>query len=126
MKRLLTRTIPIFLVTTFLVLIVGTTPVHANGGPAVSLSTSSIDFGDVEVGSASTTETVTVTNTGSTSLIISSYSTTGDFGAWNCWGATLAPSTSCDITVIFYPLLHGSKDGHAQHPDQCPQFPRHG
>ncbi len=73
-----------------------------------------VPFGLVEVGSSSQEETVTVTNSGNSDLMISSVNLTAqstpaiemtDFiiTSDNCGGQTLAADASCDITVQFVP-----------------------
>ena len=86
-------------------------------GPAVSLSSSSYDFGAVADGSTSPTHTFTVTNTGLAPLQITSVAaTTGDtaqFGAptGSCVSAgsvTVQPGASCTINVDFAPTRPGA------------------
>ena len=74
----------------------------------------SINFGDVAVGSASQPQPVTFQNTGSDDVAIASLTITGDFSQTNdcpTGSATLAPSTSCTITVTFTPTKKGERDG---------------
>jgi trimeric autotransporter adhesin len=73
-----------------------------------TLSASSLDFGNVGVGQ-SATQTVTVTDTGSATLHLNSISFAHGHYTYttNC-GATLAPSASCTISVIFSPASTGS------------------
>ncbi len=78
--------------------------------PGASVSPSSINFGTEKVNSI-TTKPVTLTNSGTTALNISSIAITGsnaaDFQTSAC-GSTLAPGAHCTITVTFKPLSKSS------------------
>jgi hypothetical protein len=85
---------------------------------ALDLSPATLTFGPQNVGTASAPQTVTVTNTGTASLTISSAlvggTNSGDFAtnADTCTGATLTPTPSststCTINVTFTPSATGS------------------
>ncbi|MDX6534153.1 MAG: hypothetical protein QOF68_1897, partial [Gaiellales bacterium] len=83
------------------------TPVPA---PVVSVLAPS-PFADQTVGTTSPSQTVTVTNTGTANLDITTVSPSGDFSAVGCAGATLAPAGACDITVTFSPTATGARSG---------------
>jgi hypothetical protein len=85
--------------------------------PQASFKPSSLNFGTVEEGKSSTTQTIILTNTsaGSVPLTINSISVTGanksDFTETNtCLSPsnTLAPGAHCTITVTFKPTKTGS------------------
>ncbi len=82
-------------------------------GTYVSISPLSLDFGSVQVGTSSTPQNVTLTNTATTSLGIKSISTGGansaDFSQTNTCGTSVGPNASCTITVTFKPLATGSR-----------------
>ena len=80
-------------------------------GPAVSLSPGSLNFGNVNVGTRSPQQTVTLTNTGNATLNISSVSTTGPFILSNHCGSTLAVGANCKINVQFSPSTSGTASG---------------
>ena len=91
-------------------------------GTEVSLSPSSINFGNEPIGSASSGEPVTLTNRGSTPLAITSITFVGDtgqqpvvdtadFSQTNTCGPTVAPGKSCKITVVFTPTVFGKRSG---------------
>jgi hypothetical protein len=75
------------------------------GQPAISVSTISLDFGSVPVGTNSGPQYVTLTNTGNVPVDIvvwfsednPPYTVTGD----NC--QNLAPEQSCQVQAIFHP-----------------------
>jgi FG-GAP-like repeat/FG-GAP repeat/Abnormal spindle-like microcephaly-assoc'd, ASPM-SPD-2-Hydin len=81
--------------------------------PAASVSPSSITFPDTTGGSTSASQWVTLTNTGSTSLQISSISlggaNPGDFLESTKCGSALAFGASCSIRLAFRPTLRGTR-----------------
>jgi hypothetical protein len=79
--------------------------------PQLSLSTSSLSFGDVTVGSAST-QTVALKNTGNADLELGSVSASGaGFTVSGGSGMNLAPNQSTTIDVTFDPKAAGSITG---------------
>ena len=71
-------------------------------GPVLSASPASLSFPATLVGSSPATQTVTVTNTGTTSATVSSVAITGAFSQTNnC--TTLAVNGTCTVTVKFTP-----------------------
>lgn len=80
--------------------------------PRASISPYSLNFGTVEVGHSST-QKVTVTNTGTTALDISKAGVTGadagNFKPTNLCPSSLAASDSCTIEVTFTPSTTGSR-----------------
>jgi len=80
--------------------------------PAVGLSVASLSFAGQLVGTSSTSQSVTLTNTGDGPLAISSITATGDFTSTpgQCAG-TVAAGKSCEITVVFKPQAGGSRTG---------------
>ncbi len=80
--------------------------------PVVGLSPSSLKLASTLVGQSSATGTVTLTNSGSFSLGISSVSASGDFSETDtCAGQTIAPSGTCMVSVTFTPSVTGSISG---------------
>jgi hypothetical protein len=80
--------------------------------PSISLSSTALTFGIQSVATESTPQTITVTNTGSTSLIVSLVATTGDFNETDtCTTAPIAVNATCTIQVIFLPTVAGSRSG---------------
>lgn len=81
--------------------------------PVIALSASGLGFGTVAVG-ASASQTLKISNAGSAPLSIQSSGFTG-LGAFaftrgpdGCTGATIAPGSSCTVTVNFQPLTGAS------------------
>jgi hypothetical protein len=72
--------------------------------PALSLSTTALAFGTVQVGQTSAARSVTLTNTGGGQLSITGLTLPGGvFAATGCAGASLANNQSCSISVAFAP-----------------------
>jgi hypothetical protein len=73
--------------------------------------TGPLAFPDQVIGTISAPQTVTLTNTGRTSLSISSVSASGRFQARNLCGASVAAGASCNIKVSFKPRAAGQTSG---------------
>jgi hypothetical protein len=80
-------------------------------GPLVSLSPTSLTFPAQQVGTSSSAQSVTLSNTGSATLSITSITVSGDFSQTNTCGASLAASASCTLSVTFTPTASGSRSG---------------
>ncbi len=81
---------------------------------AVTVSPTSLSFGDLTVGSVSAPKTVTITNTGTSTLNISRISVSGDFVQTNTCEATfnvLDVGESCTVGVSFQPTGSGDHSG---------------
>jgi hypothetical protein len=79
--------------------------------PDVALSASSLMFGQEIVGTNSTMQPVTLSNTGVGTLKIMSIVASSNFQVTTTCGATLAPGASCAINVTFTPSVSGGVDG---------------
>jgi len=81
-------------------------------GPAVKLSATHLAFGVENVGTAGGSQSVTMTNTGSATLTISSITVTGaDASSWvfaNACGTSLAAGANCSIHGHFAPVTGGA------------------
>jgi hypothetical protein len=89
-----------------------TIPLTGNAGaPAVSLSPTSLSFGDQANGTTSAAQQVMVTNGGTGPLILSSIQTSSEFAATNTCGAPVAPAGNCKIQVTFTPSASGTQTG---------------
>lgn len=90
--------------------------ITGTGMPSVglSLSPSNLSFGSQAVGTTSAAEIVTLTNTGSGALSVSSIAMTGanpaDFAeTGNTCGSSLAPGGACTVEVTFTPSIAGAR-----------------
>jgi len=82
--------------------------------PVLSVSPTSLSFGNVVVGTQSTAKTLTITNTGTGPLsFTSTFTFTGDFtGLGTCSTATpLAVGGSCVLNMTFTPTAIGTRTG---------------
>ncbi|MGD0696278.1 MAG: DUF3443 family protein [Terriglobia bacterium] len=85
-----------------------TTPPTA---PAVSLSATGLTFASQTVGSPSSPESVTVTDSGNGTLVFASIVVSGDYTQTNNCGTSVSPSGSCTINVTFTPSASGTRTG---------------
>ena len=86
--------------------------VSTSAAPVISLSPTSLSFGNQTVNTASSAQTITVKNTGSATMSLSGLTLSGtnaaEFSASGC-GSSLAAGASCSLTVNFKPTSTGSK-----------------
>lgn len=87
-----------------------------SAAPAVAIAPTAIDFGSQTVGVTTAAHTLTLTNSGSAPLTVSSLALNGSQAAefaWSggdsCTGATLPPSTSCTRAITFRPAATGTR-----------------
>jgi len=78
--------------------------------PVATLSKTSLSFASQIVNTTSAPQTVTLTNTGNTSLSIQSVVPTGDFAASSC-PSSLGINGVCTISVTFTPITTGTRNG---------------
>jgi hypothetical protein len=91
--------------------------------PAASLSTTSLSFGNQALFTTSAAQSVTLTNTGNASLVVSSVVASGDFAVThNC--ATLAPGANCSASVTFSPTATRARTGTLTFTDDAPGSPQ--
>ncbi len=79
--------------------------------PTVSLSPASLTFAAQNVQTTSAAQTVTLTNSGKSTLTIGGISATGDFAQTNTCGTSVAAAASCSIAVTFTPAATGQRSG---------------
>jgi FG-GAP-like repeat/Cep192 domain 4 len=79
--------------------------------PVAGLNPGTLTFASLPVGSPSAAQTVTLSNTGTVALTISSVVSSGDFAQTNTCGGSLAVAASCTINVTFTPTAEGSRMG---------------
>jgi sugar lactone lactonase YvrE len=96
--------------------------------PVAALSADSLSFGAQQVGTASATQTLTLTNAGSAAMTISSVSTGGAnasaFTLTNGCGATLAAGAHCTIEEQFAPAATGPMTATLSIADNAPGSPQ--
>jgi len=97
--------------------------------PAVDISPSGLDFGNVTVGIASPAQTVTVTNTGTANLSVGALSSSGaNAGEFalsndNCSGQVIAPAAACTVDLALTPAASGSRAAQLDIPSDAPSSP---
>jgi YVTN family beta-propeller protein len=83
----------------------------APSAPAISLTPASLTFPARGISSTSPTQSVTLANTGSGALAISSMVGSGDFAFTSSCGTTVGPGATCIIDVTFTPRASGARAG---------------
>jgi hypothetical protein len=79
--------------------------------PGVSLSPTSLSFGNQALATTSTPKPVTLTSSGQGPLTINSITTSGNFAQTNNCASPLAAAASCTINVTFTPTVVGGQGG---------------
>ena len=96
--------------------------------PVVSLSPTSINFGNQAEGITSSPVPVTLTNTGNATLTITNIKMIGpnaaDFAQTNNCGGSVAAGANCTINVTFTPLKGGPRTGTLQITDNATGSPQ--
>jgi trimeric autotransporter adhesin len=96
--------------------------------PIVTLSPTSLNFGNQTVGLVSSPQAVTLTNTGNRPLSITSIQITGansgDFAQNNNCPASLPVTDSCTINVTFSPTTTGTRNAAVSITDNAPGSPQ--
>lgn len=83
----------------------------AGSGPLVQLNPPSLNFGNVVQNTASTAQSITLTNAGNATLNISSIAANGDFAETNNCPAALGAGSLCTLSVTFTPTVLGADTG---------------
>jgi hypothetical protein len=82
--------------------------------PAVSLNPTSLTFAAQTLNTTSTSQAITLTNTGNGGLTINSIAPSGDYAQTNTCGtlpASVGPGNNCVINVTFTPTATGTRNG---------------
>jgi len=80
-------------------------------GPWLDVAPGPLSFPSQAVGTASTAQTLSLANSGSTPLALGALSATGDFSQTNNCGASLAAGGNCTVMVVFNPTAAGNPAG---------------
>ncbi len=100
-----------FLGQTFLSTVLVCLLAGASNAQTATLTPSSMAFGNVAVGLNSAVKKATLTNTGTTSLTITSVTITGPYSQTNTCGTTVKAGKNCTISVTFSPIAAGTFTG---------------
>jgi FG-GAP-like repeat/Abnormal spindle-like microcephaly-assoc'd, ASPM-SPD-2-Hydin len=79
--------------------------------PSLAFTPTSLTFSSEAVGSTSAAQTITVTNTSSVAVAITSVIANGPFAVSSQCGASLAAAATCSIAVTFTPTTVGQQTG---------------
>jgi len=91
----------------------------------LTLSATSLSFGNQQLGVPGTPQSITATNEGTVPLTFSSVVASGDFSETdNCTKAPLQPTTNCVINVTYTPTTAGSSVGALTLTDNAPGSPQ--
>jgi hypothetical protein len=93
----------------------GTLTVNLTGtgtnGAYMNLTPTSLIFSNQIVGSASASQSVTLSNVGNEALTLSGFSMSGDYAQSNTCPASLASNTNCIVSISFLPTQEGLRSG---------------
>jgi hypothetical protein len=96
--------------------------------PAVTFSPTSLNFGNQGVGTTSSPQVTTLTNSGAGVLTITSIGITGankgDFAQTNNCPSSVPPNGSCNISVTFTPTATGTRNAAVSVADNAPGSPQ--
>jgi len=83
----------------------------AADAPAVTLKPTSLSFSSQTNWTTSSAQTITLTNSGSAALSVSSITASGDFAETNNCTSSIAAGANCTISVTFTPTAAGTRSG---------------
>ncbi len=96
--------------------------------PALAVSPLSLTFAPQAIGTTSSPQIATLTNTGIATLTLSSIGIVGtnasDFAETNTCGPTLAPNDNCQVSVTFTPTAAGSRSAAVSITDNASDSPQ--
>ena len=95
----------------------GTTPTALTAAPT------SLNFGSVNVNTTSPSQSVTVSNPGTTAASSLAVSTSAPYAQTNTCGSSLAAGASCTVTVTFTPTAPGAASGPLTVSSSAPNSP---
>jgi Abnormal spindle-like microcephaly-assoc'd, ASPM-SPD-2-Hydin len=106
-----------------------TVPLSGTGTqPGVTLSATSLSFGNQLINTTGATQTITLTNTGTGPLSINNFklggTNPGDFAQTNNCPGTLAVNANCTINVTFSPNATGTRTATLSINDNAPNSPQ--
>jgi hypothetical protein len=96
--------------------------------PGMSISPTSLSFGQQGVNTSSPAQAITVTNTGTAAVTINSIAVggtnTGDFSQSNTCGTSVAVGASCAVNVTFKPTATGTRNANITITSNAPNSPQ--
>ncbi len=108
------------------VTLTGSGSLHAS---AVTFSPDSLDFGEQPVGTSSKPQTLTMSNTGQKTLLVTAVNSDGDFtimpgSTCETLQGSLEAGSNCTLLVTFSPLGPGKREGHLIFTDDAAGSPQ--
>ena len=86
-------------------------------GPWINVAPATLSFGNEAVGGTSQSQSIVVTNAGSTSMLLGTISASSDFSLQsNSCGPSLAAGAQCTIMAAFAPTVAGALTGNVKVP----------
>jgi hypothetical protein len=98
--------------------------VSGTGVAPVTLSSTSVNFGNVVIGTSSTAPAVTLTNNQNVALTKISITAILPFSQTNTCGTSIAAGAQCKITVTFSPTVTGAQSGTVTVSDSASNSPQ--
>jgi putative cell wall-binding protein len=98
-------------------------PQQLIGAPVLTPTPAALDFGPQRVRQPSTSRTVTLTNTGASTVTFDEVHADGDYDASSTCPSTLAPGGSCTVSVRFTPIVTGVRTGTLTVTSSAPDSP---
>ena len=92
--------------------------------PQASIAPGTVTFGSQAVGTTSSPQIVTLTNSGGATLTISRISVSANFNESNTCGQGVAGGGTCQISVTFTPTTSGTFNGTVSITDNVPSSPQ--
>lgn len=89
----------------------------------LTFSASSLNFGLVQIGLTSPSQTVTVTNVSAHEVNLTSIASSADYAQTHTCPTTMTAGTSCTITITFTPTKTGTRSGAMTLKDNSPGSP---
>ncbi len=93
-------------------------------GPTVTLAPNLLTFSSQAVGTTSSPQVVTLTNTGNVTLNFTSIAISTNFAQTNTCGASLSAGASCQVSVTFTPTSAGNLTGSVTITDSAANSPQ--
>jgi hypothetical protein len=99
--------------------------VHSGKGSSVTLSATTLNFGNLREGASSAPQTITVTNAGSSILKLRPVTIVGDYSETDdCSSRNLSTGQQCSISIVFKPTIIGKSGGLLSIHDSDPWSPQ--
>jgi hypothetical protein len=92
--------------------------------PIATVSPTRLNFGTQLVGTSSSPQPVTLTNSGRETLVITTIAATAHFSQTNNCPSSIPSNGQCVINVIFAPPFRGTFTGHIRITDNAPKSPQ--